>query len=94
MMNLPVTEVAVHALRGSRVRQNRESENSNVVRVRTTRNTCKMLICIYMRCIVITPKISKLTGVNFVLFDNLIVEVTLGVQDELVFIICGFVKLP
>ena len=81
-MNLPVTEVAVHALRGSRVRQNPESENSNVVRVRTTGNTCKMLLCINMRCIAYIPKIPKLKSVSFVLIDSLIIEVTLDFKDE------------
>ena len=52
-----------------------------------------MLLCINMRCIISTPKIPKLKSVNFVLFDTLIIEVTLGVKDELVFIICGFIKL-
>ena len=75
MMNLPMTEVAVHALRGTRVRQNPESENSNVVWVRTTGNTCKMLLCINMRCIVNNPKIPKLTIMRFTLLNTLLDEV-------------------
>lgn len=81
-MNLPMIKVAIHVLRGSRVcGKTPRSENSNVILVRTTGNTVKMLLCIDMRCIVKSPKIPKLTSVSFVLLDTLITEVILRIMD-------------
>ena len=55
-MNLPVVEVTVQALRGSRVcGKTPSSENSKVILIRTTEKSSSMLLCIIMICIA-TPK--------------------------------------
>ena len=92
-MNLPWIDIAVQTLLGSRVcGKTPNSENSNVIPIRATENSGKMLLCINMRCIVIYPKNTQAHKCKLCLMRYLDNLLDLGFKDSLGFIIYGLIS--